>query len=87
VAATSKPERCAIRLTDRGIMVDGDAMKRDHAVAVCKRRSAALVELADGRERSRVLRAALVAAGVPIMMRGVRGHEPCVDNPLAKGCN
>jgi hypothetical protein len=33
------------------------------------------------------LRAALVAAGVTIMLRGTRDDRVCLDNPLAKGCN
>ena len=64
-------------------------MKREHAVALCKQRSTALVELSDEanqREWSE-LRTALVAAGVTILMRGLRGHQECRNNPLAKGCN
>jgi hypothetical protein len=76
-------------VTERGITVDGDAMKREQAVAVCKKRATALVELVDGVNESewKKLRAALVAAGVAIMMRGTRDDRVCLDNPLAKGCN
>lgn len=84
-----KPARCSIRVTERGILVDGDPMTREQAVALCKQRSTALVELADGAKEAEwsELRALLVAAGVTILMRGVRGHQECLDNPLAKGCN
>jgi hypothetical protein len=83
------PERCSIRVTARGITVDGDAMERKHAVALCKQRVAALVELGDGANESewQELRTALVAAGVTIMMRGTRDDKICLDNPLAKGCD
>ena len=86
---SGKPERCSVRVTDRGITVDGDAMGRGPAVAVCKQRSAALVELADGANEAewKQLRAALVAAGVKILMRGApAGDGECANNPLAKGC-
>ncbi len=63
-------------------------MKREHAIAVCKQRTTALVELADGAKDAEwnELRAALVAAGVTILMRGIRDDKVCLDNPLAKGC-
>ncbi len=88
--AEDQPERCAIRLTARGITVDGEPMPRTRAVALCKQRSAALVEIADGaNERDWLrLRGDLDAAGVRILLRGSRGHDEdgCRNNPLARGC-
>lgn len=64
-------------------------MKRAHAVAICKQRGTALVELAanaDKREWSK-LRAELEAASVPIHERGERDRNPdCDHRALAKGC-
>jgi len=84
---TTTPERCSIRVSDRGITVDGDAMARTSAVARCKRRSAALVELADGANQAEwdQLHAALVSAGITILMRGAPGNDVC-HNALATGC-
>ena len=47
VVDQQNPERCSIRMTARGIMVDGELMKREHAVVLCKQRSVALVEVSD----------------------------------------
>ena len=88
-AASEHPERCSIRLTVKGITVDGDPMERARVVAVCKQRSAALVEISDeAREDWPRLRADLEAAGVRILIRGSRGHDEdgCRNNPLARGC-
>lgn len=87
--AVAPPERCSIRVTDTGITVDGDPMERERAVSVCKQRSTVIVELADNANAAEwnELRSALVAAGVTVLMRGLRGHAECLDNPLAKGCN
>jgi hypothetical protein len=87
--AAATPERCAIRLTARGIFVDGDPMQRAQAIARCKQRTGALVELAADADAAAwtELRAALVAAGVEVLMRGERNDKICLDNPLAKGCN
>jgi len=88
----TKPARCSIRVTERAIYVDGDRVPRGRALAICRQRSTALVEIVDevmSREWDE-LRAALVGAGVTIMIRGARGHADhaeCLDNPLAKGCN
>ena len=80
-------------------MVDGDFMKLEHAVALCKQRSAALVERGDGADEEtwNKLRAGLRRAHVPIMLRGAPAHDDdgspadpqntCLGNPLAKGCN
>jgi hypothetical protein len=35
----------------------------------------------------KMLQAALLRAGVPILMRGVVDDTECLNNPLAKGCN
>lgn len=43
----TEPMRCSIRLTSKGITVDGDALDRDRAVALCQRRTEALVELGE----------------------------------------
>lgn len=61
---TGTPERCSIRVSDRGITVDGDPMPRASAVALCKRRSSALVDVEDDANRAEwtQLRAALVSA-------------------------
>jgi hypothetical protein len=84
---TGTPERCSIRVSDRGITVDGDPMPRASAVALCKRRSSALVDVADDANRAEwtQLRAALVSAGVTILMRGAPANDVCT-HPLATGC-
>ncbi len=83
-----EPLRCSIRMTSKGITVDGDAMDRDRAVLVCKSRTEALVELGDDAsdDEWQALRTALTDGGVKILMRGSRGHDDCKANPLAKGC-
>ncbi len=80
--------RCTLRVSSKGIYVDGDPASRADAIAVCKRRAGAIVVLEDDApaEEWKTLQAALRREGVPILMRGQVGHDDCMDNPLAKGC-
>ena len=67
------PERrCTLRVSARGISVDGDPMSRVAAVAYCKRTGGALVRIEDGappREWDQT-RAALEHEGVAIVIPG-----------------
>ena len=64
--------RCTVRVTAAGITVDGNAMKRDEAVAACKKTEGAMVTVTgDARQGDwDELRAALQAVGVKIYIRG-----------------
>lgn len=75
--ASARPERCSLRVTEQRVMVDGDLMSLDDAIAVCSNRAAVLVELADDADQAvwSQLDAAFVGAKVPVLHRGVRGHE------------
>lgn len=65
------PARCAIRVTARGITVDGKPMQRDEAVTACKATSGAdVVVTGDARQGDwDDLRSALDAAGVASFLR------------------
>jgi len=65
------PRRCAIRVTVRGITVDGKPAPRDEAVAACKATAGAdVVVTGDARQGDRDdLLGALNAAGVPAFLR------------------
>lgn len=65
------PARCAIRVTARGITVDGKPMQRDEAVDACKATSGAdVVVTGDAREGDwNDLRTALHAAGIATSRR------------------
>jgi hypothetical protein len=89
IVAGESFERCSIRVTAKGILVDDDLTTRAQAIVLCKQRRAAVVELADDANQVewRQLHSALVAANAQIMLRGVRGDaRECSNNPLAKGC-
>ena len=66
------PQRCSVRVTAKGIFVDGNEMKRDEAVAACKKTEGAMVTVTgDARQGDwDELRAALEAVGVKIFVRG-----------------
>ena len=90
-AAVEPPRTsCSIHITAEGILVDGEWMKPEHAVAFCRTGGHAVVELDDtasptGWEK---LKNDLVAAGISITLASERGQHSCrMDNPLAKGCN
>ena len=69
------PRRCAIRVTARGITVDGKPMLRDDAVDACKATAGAdVVVTGDARHGDwAALHDALDAAGVPTFLRD---HPP-----------
>jgi hypothetical protein len=81
--------RCTVRITAKGIYVDGDRTTRDAAVAACKRTACALVALDEGAspDEWKALQTALRRAGISISMRGTVEDGVCLNNPLAKGCN
>jgi hypothetical protein len=81
--------RCTLRVTAKGIYVDGTPKSRAEAVAACKRTACAVVALEDNApaDEWKKLQAALVRAGIPMLMRGVVNDTECLNNPLAKGCN
>jgi hypothetical protein len=81
-------ERCTVRVSAKGVSVDGDLMSRDQAIAKCKRTSGALVNIADDAQPTAwpALRRELERAHVKVYMRGVVDDRICLDNPLAKGC-
>lgn len=71
--------RCTLRISPRGIFVDGDPMSRVDAVAYCKRTEGALVRIEDGAPATEwdQTRAALQREGVAIVMPG----RPAEDIP------
>jgi hypothetical protein len=80
--------RCTLRVSQKGIYVDGDPKSRADAIAACKRTAGAVVVLEDGApaDEWKTLQAALRREGVPILMRGPMNDNDCMNNPLAKGC-
>jgi hypothetical protein len=71
-AKSSGPKRCVVRVSAKGIEVDGKAMKRDEAVAACKATEGALITVTgDARQGDwDELKAALDAEHVKIYTRG-----------------
>ncbi|CAN5718508.1 hypothetical protein BH11MYX1_BH11MYX1_42960 [soil metagenome] len=65
-------KRCTVRVSAKGITVDGTERRRDEAVAECKKTEGALVTVTgDARQGDwDELRTALEAVGVKIYMRG-----------------
>lgn len=82
-------ERCTLRVAAKGIYADGDLMSRDQAIAMCKRTSGAVVNVADDAPPTAwpELRSRLEREHITIHLRGVIDDRACTDNPLAKGCN
>lgn len=80
--------RCTLRVSTKGIYVDGDPMSQAEAVAICKRRAGAIVVLEDAAPKDawKKLEMALRREGIAIHMRGTLNDRACMDNPLAKGC-
>ena len=74
VTQTQGPKRCVVRVSAKGITVDGKEMKRDEAVAACKQTEGALVTVTgDARQGDwDELRSALEQADVKIYTRGDR---------------
>jgi hypothetical protein len=82
-------QRCTVRVTKDGILVDGVKKTRDEAVEACKKTGGGALVTVTGDARQgdwEELKAALEATRVKIFMRGVESDGDCVDNPLAKGC-
>jgi hypothetical protein len=73
-AQTPGPKRCVVRIAAAGITVDGKEMKRDEAVAACRKTEGALITVTgDARQGDwDELRTALEAADVKIYTRGDR---------------
>jgi hypothetical protein len=71
-SAAAQPQRCTVRVTAEGILVDGAKKTRDQAVAICKKTDGAMVTVTgDARQGDwDELRAALQAVGVKIYIRG-----------------
>jgi len=89
VRSPAKTEmRCTLRVSLKGLYVDGEPMSQAGAIALCKRRAGAMVVLEDDapKEAWKKVETALRDAKIAIMMRGPLGHAECFDNPLAKGC-
>jgi len=80
--------RCTLRLSAKGVFVDGDAMTREQAIAACKQTNGAIVIVADDAPPQAwpELQGRLRKAAIKIYMRGTIDDRPCLDNPLAKGC-
>jgi hypothetical protein len=81
--------RCTLRVSTKGILVDGDRKSRAEAVATCKRTAGAIVIIDDNApaDEWKALQTALGREGVPLLMRGPVNDNDCLNNPLAKGCN
>ncbi|MDX2091778.1 MAG: outer membrane lipoprotein carrier protein LolA [Kofleriaceae bacterium] len=86
---TSSATRCTLRVSKKGIYVDGDPKSRADAIAACKRTAGAMVVLEDDApaDEWKALQAGLRQGGVKILMRGPLNDNDCKNNPLAKGCN
>jgi hypothetical protein len=87
--AAAALERCTLRISAKGIFVDGDPATADQAIAKCKQTSGAVVNVADDAPANAwpKLRSKLESARVKIYMRGViEDHGVCTANPLARGC-
>lgn len=77
-----------MRVSVKGIYVDGDATSREAAVAACKGKNGATVVVEDGVAPNvwPALRRELEDAHVKIYMRGLMDDRVCSGNPLARGC-
>lgn len=84
----STDQRCVLRVSAKGLYVDGTPRSHDEALSLCKRTAGATVTLEDGAPLSlwRELREELQAVGVTIYLRGPLDDRVCLENPLAKGC-
>ena len=82
-------QRCTLRVAATGLFVDGDPETRDQAIAACKRGREAVVIVEDDAPANAwtELRARLERERITIIERGTLSDNPCVGNPLAKGCN
>jgi len=81
--------RCTLRISAKGIAVDGEPMTADQAIARCKQMTGAMVIVADDAPEHAWpdMRARLERAKIKIYLRGTLGDfGPCSGNPLAKGC-
>lgn len=85
--AADRPERCSVRVTAKGVSVDGELLEVEQAIAICSQRSAVLVEVADDAEDGVWARLdrAFASAKVPVLHRGHRA-DGCLSNPLSKTC-
>lgn len=86
---TAKSEmRCTLRVSAKGLYVDGEPKTEEEAIAICKRRAGAMVVLEEGVPPGdwKRVEAALRAVKITILMRGPVGDVECSENPLAKGC-
>jgi hypothetical protein len=82
--------RCRLRLSARGIYVDGNPTTRADAVTACKRSAGAVVALEEGLrvEDWHAIEKEFKRAGVAVHVLGRLEDSPCsVENPLARGCN
>ena len=72
------PRRCALRLTARGLLLDGKPTTREAAIAACKKTTGADVLITgDARQGDwDALRGALEAASVQFFTREPRGVTP-----------
>ncbi len=70
-ASDGGPHRCALRIAASGVTVDGRAVTREAAVAICRSAGGAdVVVTGDAREGDwEAVRAALEAAKVPVFVR------------------
>src|SRR5262245_30909888 len=85
----AEPMRCLLRISTRGIFVDGDLMSRAAAITICKRRAGATVVLEEDAPKATwdQIRAELEHAHVSILMRGrIAPPWECIDNPFATTC-
>jgi hypothetical protein len=83
------PERCTLRLTAKGLYVDGDLMTRHQAIVQCKRTTGAVVVVGNDAPSGAwtELRRHLDRERITFMLRGEVNDGPgCLENPLAKGC-
>lgn len=79
VTVDAGPARCALRLSEAGLTVDGAPATRDEAIATCKARPGGAEVLVTGDARQGDwddLRAALDANGIAYTTREPRGAAP-----------
>jgi hypothetical protein len=87
--APQQPDvRCTLRISAKGVAVDGEPMTPEKAVARCKQMSGAMVIVADDAPPAAWpdMRARLERAKIKIYLRGPLGDFGDCADPLAKGC-
>jgi len=81
--------RCTVRVSAKGLAVDGDKATPAQVVERCKESAGAVVTVTDDAPAGAwpALESKLTSVHVRIFMRGLIDDRVCLANPLAKGCD